>query len=106
MDKEAQNTIKELDSFFGKETSFQFSPMSFFSANHYRGHILIEGDERALHPQIIAHEYAHRITRRTRKEPHTKTFFVRYKRICSYLGIEPSCASVRDCENLRLTLGI
>lgn len=88
--EDAQNIIKKLDSIFGKETSFTFSPMSFFSAQHYRGHILIEGSENELLPEIIAHEYAHRITRRRAgKDPHTKTYFTHYKLICSHLGIKP-----------------
>lgn len=104
----AENIIKELDSIFNKKTSFQFCPMTFFAAQHYRGHILIEGNENALHPQIIAHEYAHRITRRRAgKDSHTETFFEHYKLVCSHLGIEPIYASKEACENTRqdLTLG-
>ena len=88
--EDAQAIIKKLDAIFNRKTTFQFSPMSFFAAQHHKGHILIEGDEKALHPQIIAHEYAHRITkRRAGKNPHTKTFYEHYKLICSHLGIEP-----------------
>ena len=105
--QEVQNTIKKLDSIFNKKTSFAFSPMSFFTAQHYKGHILIEGNENALHPQIIAHEYAHRITRRrVGKDPHTKTYFEHYKLICTHLGIEPIYMSRESCENVRQDLNL
>lgn len=105
--EDAQNTIKKLDSTFNKKTSFTFSLMSFFDAQYNAGYILIEGNEKALHPQIIAHEYAHRITRRRAgKESHTKTFFAHYKLICLRLDIEPIYMSSEDCINLRLELNL
>ena len=105
--EDAQGVIKKLDSIFNKKTSFCFSPMSFFSAQHYKGHILIEGDEKDLHPQLIAHEYAHRITRRRAgKDPHTKTYFEHYKLICSHLGVEPIYISKEACENHRQDLNL
>ena len=103
----AENMIKKLDSIFDRKTTFQFCPMSFFAAQHYKGHILIEGNENALHPQIIAHEYAHRITRRKAgKDPHTKTYFAHYKLICRHLGIEPIYMSKEACENHRQDLNL
>ena len=103
----AEDIIKKLDSIFNKKTSFQFSPMGFFSAQYFHGHILIEGNENAMHPQILAHEYAHRITRRrVGKDPHTKTYFENYKLICSHLGIEPIYASKEACEATRQDLNL
>lgn len=104
--EEIREAIKKLDSVFNKKTSFTFSLIGFFAAQHYRGHILIEGSEKALHPQIIAHEYAHRITKRTREEPHTKTFFKRYKLVCQHLGIEPICMSIEACDDFVQSLDL
>lgn len=104
----ARATIKRLDSIFNKKTSFRFILTSFpFDAQYDNGHILIEGNENALHPQIIAHEYAHRITRRRAgKQPHTKTYFAHYKLVCLHLGIEPIYMSIEDCMNLRQDLNL
>lgn len=98
--------LRKLNRHYGKRIHIRWRPFGGLTATAYlrKGIIKFCGDERILDPEVLAHEYAHFLTKReslfttpSYKRNHPKAFFKHYREVCHVLGIPPLVSSAEAC---------
>lgn len=99
--------LRRLNRHFGMHIRISWRPLSHLNAaiDAISGVIELNGDERILDPQILAHEYAHFLAGQPNgpmidfyEWMHPETFFEHYCEVCQLLDIPPLLSSVQACK--------
>lgn len=100
--------LRRLNRHFGKRIRISWKPLSPINAcaNLKDNLIKLNGDERILDPQILAHEYAHFLKdKRDRRfkdrddQWHAKIYFESYREVCQALNISPVLFNPQACQD-------